>query len=141
MCVIIHCGIYATKLNQSNNQSIDHSINQSINQPLGGYIALNPARYSKALYMYTYAVQLASLSIVFLYLMYMIAFLSPVWISTTINSGRHMYALRTDLLSFQKLHLPPDISETANRTKKEQLSMNTGTYSCGASLDGSKLDF
>lgn len=51
------------------------------------------------------------------------------------------FKLRRKKFVIEKLHLPPDISETANHTKKEQLSMNTGTYSCGASLDGSKLDF
>lgn len=51
------------------------------------------------------------------------------------------FKLRRKKFVIEKLHLPPDISETANHDRKEQLSLNTGTYSCAQSLGGSKLDF
>ena len=51
------------------------------------------------------------------------------------------FKLRRRKFVIEKLHLPPDVVETTSERQKDPLSKIPGSYGCGASLGGSKLDF
>ena len=51
------------------------------------------------------------------------------------------FKLRRRKFVIEKLHLPPDVGETTSERQKDPLSKIPGSYGCGASLGGSKLDF
>jgi len=51
------------------------------------------------------------------------------------------FKLRRKKMTIEKLHLPPDLSETANRTQEDAVRGKPGSLSCQSTLSNSRLDF
>ncbi|XP_078346504.1 elongator complex protein 4-like isoform X2 [Oculina patagonica] len=51
------------------------------------------------------------------------------------------FKLRRKKMTIEKLHLPPDLSEAANRTQEDSVRGKPGSLSCQSTFTNSRLDF